>query len=62
MGTERLPNRSLTWDPAKFPEGMPALAAALHRRSLRLGLYSARCRRTCCDYPASFGHEVRRRR
>lgn len=26
---------------------------------LKLGLYSARCRRTCCDYPASFGHEVR---
>ena len=59
MDMERLANHSLTWDPVKFPEGMPALAAAMHRRNLSLGLYSARCRRTCCDYPASFGHEVR---
>jgi hypothetical protein len=31
----------------------------LHTQHLKFGLYSARCRRTCEDFPGSFGHEVR---
>jgi hypothetical protein len=55
MDMHRLPNTSITWDPLKFPSGMPAVAAKLHAKGLSFGLYSARCRRTCEDYPASFG-------
>ena len=59
MDMHRLSNTSITWDPEKFPSGMPAISAKLHARNLKFGLYSARCRRTCEDFPASFGHEVR---
>ena len=59
MDMHRVPNTSITWDPLKFPSGMPHVAATLHSQRLKFGLYSARCRRTCEDYPASFGHEVR---
>ncbi|MFL5820427.1 MAG: glycoside hydrolase family 27 protein [Solirubrobacteraceae bacterium] len=43
-------------DPAKFPHGMRALAAYLHRRGLKLGIYAAAGRATCMRFPGSRRH------
>lgn len=37
----------LTWDTSRFPSGMPALAAWLHERQLKLGLYTSAGDVTC---------------
>ena len=34
-------NGELRWDDARFPSGIPALAAWLHERSLKLGIYTS---------------------
>ena len=41
----------------KFPD-MKALAAYVHSKGLKLGIYSSPGPRTCAGYPASYGHEV----
>ncbi|MHA7986176.1 glycoside hydrolase family 27 protein [Rathayibacter sp. CAU 1779] len=50
-------------DPKRFPHGIAALAAYVHAKGLRFGLYAAPGRRTCAEryqgYPGSvgsFGH------
>ena len=43
-------------DPAKFPHGIRALAAYVHSRGLRLGIYAAAGRATCMHYPGSRRH------
>ena len=40
----------------KFPD-MKALAAYVHSKGLKLGIYSSPGPRTCAAYPASYGHE-----
>ncbi len=40
----------------KFPD-MKALAAYVHSKGLKLGIYSGPGPRTCAGYPASYGHE-----
>jgi len=40
----------------KFPD-MKALAAYVHSKGLKLGIYSGPGPRTCASYPASYGHE-----
>jgi alpha-galactosidase len=40
----------------KFPD-MKALAAYVHSKGLKLGIYSSPGPRTCAGYPASYGHE-----
>jgi alpha-galactosidase len=40
----------------KFPD-MKALAAYVHSKGLKLGIYSSPGPRTCGGYPASYGHE-----
>jgi hypothetical protein len=63
----QLANRTKPWsdptgvqipDPQRFPTGMKALAESLHRKGLKFGVYSARCRYTCQKFAASFGHEM----
>ena len=46
-GGERLANGSYSWDPVRFPSGMPALAAFVKSRGLELGLYMAAGNQTC---------------
>ena len=43
-------------DPAKFPHGIRALAAYVHSRGLKLGIYAAAGRATCMHYPGSRRH------
>lgn len=44
-------------DPAKFPEGMKALADYVHSKGLKLGIYSDAAQLTCAGYTASYGFE-----
>ena len=44
-------------EPAKFPNGMAAVADYVHARGLKFGMYSCAGQRTCADYPGSFDHE-----
>ncbi|KAL4450177.1 hypothetical protein ABPG77_010846 [Micractinium sp. CCAP 211/92] len=41
----------------RFPSGMAALAAHIHSRGLRFGIYGDAGRRTCAGYPGSRGYE-----
>jgi alpha-galactosidase len=43
-------------DRARFPSGIPALAARLHRRGLKLGVYLSAGPMTCARRPGSAGH------
>jgi len=56
-----LPNRTangtLQWDPTKFPEGIPALAAELKSMGFKMGIYGDSGTNTCAGYPGSFGYE-----
>ena len=53
---ERVDGR-LTWDAAKFPHGIPALADYVHSKGLKFGIYSCAGSYTCAGMPASFGYE-----
>ena len=44
-------------DPAKFPNGMKAVADYVHGRGLKFGMYSCAGARTCAGYPGSYDHE-----
>jgi alpha-galactosidase len=56
----------LTADPSRFPAGIPALAAYVHARGLKFGLYAVPGSQTCANYYAkypvsgigSLGHET----
>ena len=47
-------------DPVRFPHGIAALAAAVHARGLRLGIYTSAGTATCDarGFPGSLGHET----
>lgn len=45
-------------DPAKFPQGIKAVADYVHRKGLKLGIYESAGTVTCADYPGSIGHET----
>ena len=47
----------LVAEPAKFPNGMKAVADYIHEKGLKFGMYSCAGQRTCADYPGSFDHE-----
>jgi alpha-galactosidase len=53
---ERVDGR-LTWDEAKFPGGIPALADYVHSKGLKFGIYSCAGSHTCAGKPASYGYE-----
>ena len=44
-------------EPAKFPQGMKAVADYVHGKGLKFGMYSCAGQRTCADYPGSYDHE-----
>jgi alpha-galactosidase len=50
-------NGQIYADLKKFPSGMKALAHFLHKRGLKLGLYSDAAIETCGGYTGSYGHE-----
>ena len=47
----------LTWNPVTFPSGIPALAAYVHAKGLKFGIYSCAGTRTCGGKPGSFNYE-----
>src|SRR4051812_36592670 len=49
---------NLVADPAKFPNGMKALADYVHSKGLKLGIYGEAGSTTCAGYPGSLGHET----
>ncbi len=49
---------NLVVDPAKFPDGIEALADYVHARGLKLGIYADRGVMTCSKFPGSYGHEA----
>lgn len=58
-----LPSRdasgNLVADPARFPNGVKAVADYVHSKGLKFGLYSSAGTKTCADngFPGSLGHE-----
>ncbi len=47
---------NLAANPHRFAEGIRALAAYIHRRGLKFGIYEDAGLETCAKYPGSFGH------
>lgn len=56
MSKSRDANGNLVADPAKFPDGMAALATYVHGLGLKLGLYEDVGTATCQGFPGSYGH------
>ena len=54
---ERLPNGSMTWDPKKFPKGLPWLTAHLKKEGFIPGIYTDAGTLSCGGFPGAFGHE-----
>ena len=48
---------NLVPDPAKFPDGIKAVADYVHAKGLKLGIYEDAGTTTCGGYPGSLGHE-----
>ena len=54
---ERDAQGRLVPDPAKFPNGMKAVADYVHSKGLKFGMYSCAGTLTCAGYPGSYEHE-----
>lgn len=50
---ERSSDGKLQADPAKFPSGMATIAADVHAKGLKFGIYSDAGSKTCAGYPGS---------
>ena len=57
MAKERDESGNLIPDPVKFPSGMKSLAAYIHSKGLKFGLYNCAGSKTCAGYPGSRGYE-----
>ena len=57
MASSRDANGNLVANPQKFPDGMAAVAAYVHSKGLKLGLYESPTYHTCQGFPGSLGHE-----
>ncbi|HEV2435521.1 MAG TPA: NPCBM/NEW2 domain-containing protein [Verrucomicrobiae bacterium] len=55
--TNRDSNGVIVADPAKFPDGIKALADYVHSKGLKLGIYSDHGTATCQGKPGSYGYE-----
>jgi alpha-galactosidase len=53
---ERINDR-LTWNTAKFPNGIRVLSDYAHNQGLKLGIYSCAGTHTCGNQPGSYGYE-----
>jgi alpha-galactosidase len=49
---------NLQADPAKFPNGIKAVADYVHSKGLKFGIYGDRGTATCAGFPGSYGHET----
>lgn len=56
LAKTRTADGSLQADPAKFPDGIAAVANYVHARGLKLGIYEDVGTKTCAGYPGSYGH------
>jgi alpha-galactosidase len=54
---QRDANGNIRSDAKAFPSGMAALADYIHKKGLKLGLYSDAGSKTCAGRPGSLGHE-----
>jgi len=57
MTMQRDKDGNLVPDPAKFPSGVKALAAYIHSKGLKFGLYNCAGTKTCAGYPGTKGYE-----
>ena len=55
--TNRNSSGNLVADPAKFPNGIKAVADYVHSKGLKLGIYNDAGTKTCAGYPGMYGHE-----
>mmetsp|Transcript_27173 Transcript_27173/g.63209 ORF Transcript_27173/g.63209 Transcript_27173/m.63209 type:complete len:431 (-) Transcript_27173:243-1535(-) len=53
---DNITNR-LRADPLRFPSGIPGLAAYVHSKGLKFGIYTDRGSKTCAGRPGSLGYE-----
>jgi alpha-galactosidase len=57
MSSSRAAGGSLAANPAKFPDGIAAVASYVHSLGLKLGIYEDAGTATCAGFPGSYGHE-----
>jgi alpha-galactosidase len=57
MASSRSSTGHLVPDPAKFPHGISGVAAYVHGKGLKLGIYESAGTATCAGYPGSLNHE-----
>lgn len=57
MDPQRAADGSLQADPAKFPDGIKAVADYVHSLGLKLGIYEDVGTKTCAGYPGTYGHD-----
>jgi len=50
-------NGTIVADPVKFPHGIAALAAYVHSKGLKFGIYTDAGTKTCQGRPGTYGHE-----
>jgi alpha-galactosidase len=50
-------NGTIVADPARFPHGIAALAAYVHSKGLKFGIYTDAGTKTCQGRPGTYGHE-----
>jgi alpha-galactosidase len=56
MARQRSPSGALQPNPREFPDGISGLAAYVHARGLKLGIYLDTGSATCTGFPGSAGH------
>ncbi|MGK4578978.1 glycoside hydrolase family 27 protein [Kitasatospora sp. HPMI-4] len=57
MSRTRDAGGNLTPDPQKYPDGLAALAAYVHGKGLKFGVYESPTLHTCQGFPGSLDHE-----
>ena len=55
MASARTSSGALTWNTARFPDGIASLASQVHALGLKFGIYEAIGTRTCQNLPGSGG-------
>ncbi len=55
MSASRDTSGNLVANPAKFPDGIAAVASYVHSLGLKLGIYEDAGTATCAGYPGSYG-------
>ena len=57
MALQRDKDGNLQSDPERFPHGIKYLSDYVHKKGLKLGVYSSAGTKTCAGWPASLDHE-----